>query len=1143
MSRPGRRRRFAAVGIAGLLWLMRPELLRAAEPSTVDELNLLLRAGRFPEAESGARTLLPIVEGRAGAQSVDVAMVIDVLVEALLDEGRSTSHETRALAERAVAIKEQALGSEHIEVARSLTQLASVNFDSGDYATERAIDRRVLAIQEKALGPDHPTVARTLYNLAFSFHTTGEYDSARPLAERSLSIMEKALGPDHPSVAYALNMLAAIDDATGEYAKEVPLLERALAIQEKAIGPGHPDLALSLINLATAHRMMGEDETSRGLVERAIAIQEKVLGPDHPILAKSLKDLASVLRDEGDYASARRLVERAIAIQEKALGPDHADLAFTISNLADLSIDTGDFPAARTEYERAIAILEKALGPEHPEVATNLAGLATAFAVQGDYASARPLYERAQTIWEKAFGPEHPLVGANLISMAALSSHLGDDTRARALFERGVAIQEKTLGADHPEVARSLDSFAAMLQAAGRAAEARPLVERAVAIDTKSFGADHPERGASLSLLANVEAGQGESAQALDHAIEAERIGRQHLQLTSRSFSEQQALRYAAVRSSGLDLALTLAAGGVDAPSRRRVLDALVRSRAVVLDEMAARHRATIGAADPKLAALAADLTRARERYAHLAVRGLGDQQPAIYARLLDTAREDEENAERRLAEASAGFARQASRTRLGLDEVAAALPAGSALVAFTEYSRIDVAPRAGTTAGRPQRHDGVRSFLAFVLRAGEDGPSVVDLGPAGAIDDVVASWMKEASGGALRAGRSPRQAEAAYREVGTALRRRVWDPLAPAIAGVDRVFVVPDGTLNLVNVAALPTADGGYLVEHGPLVHHVSAERDLVLPAEPRHGEGLLALGSPDFDAPTRPGGETARRVAPATPPHASGAEPPVTIASAAAYRGQRSACGDFASVRFTPLPATGRETRELVALWEKYGDGQPVTPSAVLDLRAAAATEATLKRAAPGRRVLHLATHGFFLGGGCRSALDETRGIGGLSKPPAAAVTEGPPPPASGENPLLLSGLVLAGANHRAATDDTEDDGILTAEEIASLDLTGVDWAVLSACETGVGVVRAGEGVLGLRRAFQVSGVGTLIMSLWSVDDEATRSWMKALYEGRLAAHLQTAEAVRHASLKILADRRARKLSTHPFYWAAFIAAGDWR
>jgi CHAT domain-containing protein len=177
-----------------------------------------------------------------------------------------------------------------------------------------------------------------------------------------------------------------------------------------------------------------------------------------------------------------------------------------------------------------------------------------------------------------------------------------------------------------------------------------------------------------------------------------------------------------------------------------------------------------------------------------------------------------------------------------------------------------------------------------------------------------------------------------------------------------------------------------------------------------------------------------------------------------------------------------------------------------------------------------LHLATHGFFLDGRCASA----------TTLPAPGVDMAR---TTGENPLLLSGLALAGANRRAQTQSGEEDGILTAEEIASLDLRGVEWAVLSACDTGLGEIAAGEGVLGLRRGFQVAGARTLIMSLWSVDDRTASRWMQALYEERWGKEQGTAAAVRAANLRLLAARRAEGASTHPYYWSGFIAAGPGR
>jgi CHAT domain-containing protein len=350
-------------------------------------------------------------------------------------------------------------------------------------------------------------------------------------------------------------------------------------------------------------------------------------------------------------------------------------------------------------------------------------------------------------------------------------------------------------------------------------------------------------------------------------------------------------------------------------------------------------------------------------------------------------------------------------------------------------------------------------------------------------------------------------------------LRRRVWDPVADYLKSASTVFIVPDGSINLLSVAALPVGRTGYLIDQGPVIHYLSAERDLVTSSPAAAASrGLLAVGGAAFDDATLFTGK------------ASG-QRPVTRAPAgvAVAGGLRASCGDLASMTFDPLAGTLQEVHEVARLWSD-------SRADVLENRGA--SERAFKLAAPGHRVLHLATHGFFLGSACRPSIGGTRAVGGLAPRVAGQSGAG-----IADNPLLLSGLALAGANRRAAAAPGDDDGILTAEEVAALNLSGAEWAVLSACDTGLGEIKAGEGVFGLRRAFQIAGVRTVIMSLWSVDDEATRLWMRALYEGRLQKHLSTADAMRQASLSVLRARRARGDSTHPFYWAGFVAAGDWR
>jgi CHAT domain-containing protein len=384
----------------------------------------------------------------------------------------------------------------------------------------------------------------------------------------------------------------------------------------------------------------------------------------------------------------------------------------------------------------------------------------------------------------------------------------------------------------------------------------------------------------------------------------------------------------------------------------------------------------------------------------------------------------------------------------------------------------------------------------------------MIPLGLASEIDPLIDQWRRLAGARPPSLQVAALRAEAGYRQDSRELRRRIWDPVMAAAGNARRLFVVPDGKLHLVGFSTLPMDDGSYLLEHGPLLHYLSTERDLVRHnrSDDRAGRGLLALGGPDFDRGASP---TSSRTA----THGVGAT---------------AGCAALADLHFESLPASIPEVIDLAKLWEAQ---TTVDRGGARVLTGDDATEEAVKLLAPGTRVVHLATHGFFAQDRCASFLDPDRESDAMVEP-------------SGVSPLLLSGLALAGANRRLEPPHGEkvEDGILTAEEIASMDLSGVEWVVLSACETGVGEVQSGEGVLGLRRAFETAGAGTLIMSMWRVEDEATREWMSHLYGERLQGS-STAESVRRAGLAVIRARREAGLSTHPFNWGAFVAAGDWR
>lgn len=843
------------------------------------------------------------------------------------------------------------------------------------------------------------------------------------------------------------------------------------------------------------------------LAERAVRIKESTRGPQSRQTATSLINLAAVGIESGDYTAAMPALERARNILENSGRSGDVTLQACLSAQAALLQATGKLEDARGLFARVLAEREQTFGPDHPAVAWSLNNLAMCLVDMNAAPDALPLEKRALEIWQMSSPDNTAALGAGLNNLGWIS-YLRDSTaEAVSLLERSLALREASLGPEHPHVAATLENLALSLdvsQDSEAQAKALTFHQRALDLRKKSLGADHPLVARSHRSLAEAQARNGKSREALDHALLAEEIWREHLRSMARTMGEEESLLYrearglVSARTSGLDVALSVLPGLPDAASLQRVFDSVIRSRALVLDAMASRQRGLgdLASREPQeIAYRAVRLREAAMRLSNVRVRGPRDEAPDAYRRLLESLRANCNSAERALAEKSIRFRDKVQQAQIGFAEVLASLAAGSALVSYVRQG------------------DG--RYTAFVLRSGEKTAQALDLGCGAEIDGLAKAWIDEAARGVLDSRRSKADAELQCRRRGADLKRLVWDPIEAHLGGVGRAFLVLDGELELVSFAALPSGKSGYLVEVGPELVRLSAERNLVRESIVQSvGKGFLAVGGAAFDAPrSKPTNSEPR---------------PVEIASAGKLRAIARDCLEFRSTRFEEQPAMLAEALEAARLWEARSD----TTDRALVLTGDAATEAAFKVLAPGRRILHVATHAFFLGGSCAEPSRGTRGITRLKQASTASSAAGD------EGLLHLSGLAFAGANQRGAVSLDDEDGILTAEEVAALDLSSAELVVLSACDTGVGRVAAGEGVLGLRRAFQVAGAHAIITTLWPVDDEAARTWMGSFYSARLARNLGTTESVGEASREVLRSRRARGESTHPFYWAAFVA-----
>ena len=985
-----------------------------------------------------------------------------------------------------------ALGGAALARAEGASPLPAADRDSvrsalgrGDYRTAERDARRVIAAARDG-GAAAPDSAEAMQLLAWAVFRLARHAEAESLARAAIAARERR--GESFDLALALGTLADIRNGRGAPAEAESLCRRALAIAERA-GPAD-ELEVARMRQTLANTLMdgGDLDGAAAELTRVLELRRRRLGGENLVVAQTLHNLAIVRRRQGELTQARRLYEESLAIRERLLGEANVDVAWSLNNLANVLYELGEFAEVRRLHGRALAIREWLLGPDHPDVAFSLNNLGNTLQVLGDLDAARRMHERALAIRERVGGPMHVDVAQSLNNLGYVSALLGQRARADSLYRRSIAIRERALGMDHPQVAISLLRLAYLREAMGDTAEARALDARTLEIRRRRLGPDHYETALVHLHLADMSWRRGATGDALREALAAEDVSRRHFRRMVRGLDDRTALSFADERTSGLDLLLEMSASGRVPPVFDSLAaDAVVRSRALVLDELAARRAAVAAAAgDTAVGSLARELAGRQALLAELVLRGPKRGDADAFA--AELAREDRATAatQRALAERSAVHRRLGNAEDAGLEAGRRALPAGTALVSIARYSPL--APPGPDRAAAPER------YVAFVTRPETPRVTCVPLGAAAGLDSLVHRWI-------ALAGRAPsplRRAadERACREAGARVRERLWDPLARELPGVERVLVVPDGAVAFVPWAALPLRDGRRLVESDVVLHQVAMERDVLDFARARDsGSGLLAFGGVDYGAR-------------GAPPGAGRSRGEGTDSTA---RG--TPCTSLAELRFAALPGSAAEVEAIHALWTGSGEagGAAVRTGAAADERA-------LRELAPGRRVLHLATHGFFLERACAAAGDEHG------------------------DPLCRSGIVLAGAGATGA-DSGRADGIVTAAEIAGFDLSGVEWAVLSACRTGLGDLEANEGVLGLRRALRIAGVSTVITSLWEVDDQAVRAWMQELYRARLERGLDTAAAMRAAARTVLQARRAAGLGDHPREWAAFVAAGDWR
>lgn len=1081
----------------------------AQEPNPRAELDAAFQKGIALFKQGKAAEALPHLQKAAtlavsvfGADDLNTAALASVLADACRACGKNRDAEVHYT--RGLKILEAKLGPDHPRLGVPLNNLAVLYLGMTRHQDALPLFERALRIEEKHHGKDHLEVAATLNNLGSLQHALGRYADAEASFTRSLAIKEQRLGKEHVELAATLVNLAAACRSRGRYLEGEMNARRALAIAENKLGKD--DLmsasALNLLGLALqSQNRFREAETA---FTHCLAIREARLGAAHPGLTAVLNNLATIQQDVGRFQDAEALYRRCLAIQHKHLGADHPDIATTLNNLAQMNHDIGRFKEAETLFQQSLAIREKRLGKDHPLIGDSLSNIVGLMKNTGRVTEAVPLLARGLQIAERTLGKDHPETARRRGNMASLLSAAGKCAEAEPLFLQSLATLEARLGKDHAELAPPLHNLAVMYWRLGRLAEAERLLVRCLAIQEKNYGKDSRHLVTLLVPLAGIYQATGRHDQAVATQDRALRIGQRDLQ-DILAFSSESAMHDSLSFIEGHLPGMLSLAHGSDAAAAT-ALDWCLRRKGIVFDTLFRfRQAQRLLAPDDELSKKLGQYRGLKELLARSALQPPAGTSAAEHQKQLADRRRQAEDLEAQL--------NRALIARLPGDQAATAaaatvgkrLPDNAALVEFVRVSKRDFK----TSAWQPPR------YFAFVLTSAHP-PRFLDLGEAKIIDAGVAAVRKEILDfqDKLRDCESQEEIneletaqEKQYKKTARALHERVFAPLQGALGKATTVYLAPDGELNRLSFEALVDAEDRYLVETKQFAY-LSTGRDVLRPAD-TPARGTVVFADPDFklDAP--------QRLATAEKLLAKKLELAVAEGPGRTLR----------SVGWKQLAGAAAEARDI----DKALAGSAYGP--VKTFAGAEALEEVFKAMKPPR-ILHLATHGYFIDHEPPAPQDdEVRGSGaGAVRGRLRRL----------DSPLLRSGIVLAGANTAGDKATRADDGWLTAEEIALLDLRGTELVVLSACQTGLGDIKTGEGVFGLRRAFVHAGARSLLTSLFEVPDRETRELMRRFY-GNLRAGQGKLAALHAAQVDLVRQRRQDSSAAHPFFWASFVLVGE--
>jgi len=846
-------------------------------------------------------------------------------------------------------------------------------------------------------------------------------------------------------------------------------------------------------NRGIIHGYKGDAKESEKWFLEAKNIWEKVLGKRSEDYLGSLANLARHYWLIGNYEKAELLFLEAKASWENVMGKENPVYSIIINNMGGLYFEMGNYEKAEPLILEASAIWEKAYGKENPEYANNLNNQALVYLRMGNNDKAELLFLEASAIWEKAYGKENPEYAIFLDNLAVIYKRMGTYDKAEPFMLEAKSIREKILGNETRDYAYSTFNLGELYYAMGNYDKAERFFLETKDILIKVLGKDHLDYAINLNQLAEMYEIQKRFSASERLLAEASALEQARLYKSMSFLSERELANFAAkIQENEANLG-----GYLLARSRTNKTGTLP---ALAFD-IALFQKGFLLTAAARLSALAASSPESEA--INLLLKNYHRNLAAEYAKPITDRKgvaelEEKANAsEKELANTVAGYAEAIRQVKW--QDVQTALKKDETAIEFLHFKVFF-----------PKKTDSTM-YAALVLRPGAEQPKFIPLFEEKQLDslfktsgerkaDYVNNLYSLSDRGVIVLGKPQKS-----------LYELLWKPLEKELAGAKTVYFSTSGLLHRLNFSAVPVSQDSMLADKYELVE-LGSTRQLVVPQQfAMKNNYALLFGGIQYDMDS-----TA-----------------IISANSGLENGTLTSRGGLSFSQTDPtlrsgswnyLPGTEKEIVAVAKMMQNNGI-ETQSRSGWEATEEAFKTIGQNQKQSP--RILHFATHGFFF--------PDPKYV---SYRQSALGEDQEPVFRTSDNPLIRSGMLLAGANYawsrpagsKSIRPDMED-GILTAYEISQMNLSHTELVVLSACETGLGDIQGNEGVYGLQRAFKIAGVRYLIMSLWQVPDKQTSHLMITFYKKWLEEKMEIPEAFRAA------QKELREAGLDPYQWAGFI------